>query len=85
MKIYRSLQNVGVNNETAEIIIRAVALEAYDGITTKEIYQKTFALLRKYSRGASVRYRLKDAISQLGNTGYPFERYIADLFAEKGY
>ena len=45
MKIYRSLQNVGVNNETAEIIIRAVALEAYDGITTKEIYQKTFALL----------------------------------------
>lgn len=85
MKIYRSLQNVGVNDETAEIIIRAVALEAYDGISTKEIYQKTFALLRKYSRGASVRYRLKDAISQLGNTGYPFERYIADLFAEKGY
>lgn len=85
MKIYRSLKNVGVTDEVAEIIIRAVALEAYEGITTKEIYAKTFALLRKYSRGASVRYRLKDAISQMGNTGYPFERFVADLFAEKGY
>lgn len=85
MKIFRSLKNVGVSDEVAEIIIRAVALEAYEGITTKEIYQKTFALLRKYSKGASVRYRLKDAISQMGNTGYPFEQFVADLFAEKGY
>ena len=83
MKIYRSLKNVGASDEVAEIIIRAVALEAYEGISTREIYRKTFALLRKYSKGASVRYRLKDAISQMGNTGYPFEQFVADLFAEK--
>lgn len=84
-KIYRSLKNVGATDEVAEIVIRAVKLEAYDGITTKEIYRKTFSLLRKYSRGAAVRYRLKDALSQLGNTGYPFERFVGDLFLEKGY
>ncbi|PWM10430.1 MAG: ATPase [Flavobacteriales bacterium] len=84
-KILRSLKNVGASDEVAEMIVRAVELEAYDGIPTREIYRKTFSLLRKYSRGASVRYRLKDAISQLGNTGYPFERFVADLFAEKGY
>ena len=85
MKIYRSLKNVGVSDQVAEIVIRAVALEVHQGMSTREIYRKTFALLRKYSRGASVRYRLKDAISQMGNTGYPFERFVADLFAEKGY
>ncbi|MDD4820387.1 MAG: restriction endonuclease [Flavobacteriales bacterium] len=84
-KIYYSLKGVGVDDHTAEVIIRAVKLEAYEGITTKEIYKKTFNLLRKYSKGSSVRYRLKDAITQLGNTGYPFERFVGDLFVEKGY
>lgn len=84
-KIYNSLKSVGVSDQTAEIIIRAVKLEAYDGISTREIYKKTFNLLRKYSRGSSVRYRLRDAITQLGSTGYPFERFVGDLFIEKGY
>lgn len=84
-KIFKSLKSVGVSDQTAEIIIRAVKLESYDGISTREIYKKTFNLLRKYSKGSSVRYRLKDAITQLGSTGYPFERFVGDLFIEKGY
>ncbi|MBQ1969453.1 MAG: restriction endonuclease [Flavobacteriales bacterium] len=84
-KIFLSLKNVGVTDDVASKIVLAIETEVYDGIPTRDIYKKTFSLLRKYSRGASLKYRLKEAITQLGTTGYPFERFVADLFAEKGY
>ena len=57
----------------------------YDGITTKQIYQTAFDLLKKDSRSNAGRYNLKRAIMALGPSGFPFEQYIESVFEQQGY
>ena len=53
--------------------------------TSKEIYRLAHARLRKASRACGLRYTLKQALFRLGPTGYPFERYVADIYRDYGY
>lgn len=53
--------------------------------TTREIYRFAHARLRKMDRACGMRYTLKQSLFRLGPTGYPFERYVADIFKEYGY
>lgn len=57
----------------------------YPGITTKEIYKKAFSLLRKTSRPYAAKYKLKKAIMELGPTGFPFEKYLAEVLKHEGF
>jgi hypothetical protein len=84
-KLKISLEKSKAKKEVVAEIINTIIDEYYDGITTKEIYQKAFALLRKKERHAAGRYKLKKAINELGPTGYPFEKYVAELFRFRGY
>lgn len=52
---------------------------------THMIYKTAYALLKKSSRPVAGRYRLKQAIFELGPSGFPFEQYIAELFRQAGY
>ncbi len=81
----RSLLRAGAGEEDVQVILEEIGKILYDGIPTSRIYKKAHALLRARSSGASARYRLKQAISELGPTGYPFEKYVAGLLAYQGY
>ncbi len=52
---------------------------------TKTIYRKASKLLQKHQRGAGVKYRLKQAMMELGPSGYPFEKFVAELFKQRGF
>lgn len=85
-KLNHSLKKAGANEEQCASIIKKIEIDLYDGITTKKIYQKAFSLLKSTTlRPFAARYKLKKAIMELGPSGYPFERYIAEIFAYKGY
>ncbi len=84
-RLKRSLLRAGAGEEDISIILHEVNSMLYDGIPTQKIYRKAHDLLRKRSTGASARYRLKQAIQELGPTGYPFEKYVAALLAYQGY
>ena len=84
-KLKLSLQNAGAREATILHIISDIENWIISGITTKKIYGRAFSLLRREKTLSSLRYRLKQAILELGPTGYPFEVLIGELFKQKGY
>lgn len=85
-KLENSLRKAGSDRETVEYVIEEIRKELYDGITTRKIYQKAFSLLKSRKlRPVGARYKLKQAIMELGPSGFPFERYIGEIFKFKDY
>ncbi|NOY47869.1 MAG: restriction endonuclease [Chlorobi bacterium] len=84
-KLKKSLQNSGASDEEINSIIETITPQLYDGINSKEIYKKAFGILKKSNRICASKYSLKQAIYDLGPTGYPFERLIGALLKQKGY
>jgi len=84
-KLLNSLLRARVTQKEANVILDEVKNILYPGIPTKKIYKLAFKLLRKASRHKAARYHLKKAIMQLGPSGYPFEKYIAELLVRQGY
>jgi hypothetical protein len=84
-KLHISLSKSGADNQTVNQIIDKVQEELYDGISTKEIYNRAFALLKKKGSYLASKYKLKKAVYELGPTGYPFERFISAILKYSGY
>ena len=80
-----SLSKSGADRHTINDIIEKVQRELYDGISTKEIYNRAYALLKKKGSYLASKYKLKKAIYELGPTGYPFERFIGAILKYSGY
>lgn len=84
-KLRASLNRSGADKKTVDQIIDKVRDELYQGISTKEIYNRAFALLKKKKSYFASKYKLKKAIYELGPTGFPFENFIATIFKYSGY
>lgn len=84
-KLERSLRNAGASEATLKKIVDDIYQWLFHGVTTKKIYSRAFSLLRNQSDSAGLRYKLKQAILELGPTGYPFETLIGELFYKQGY
>jgi hypothetical protein len=84
-KLRNSLQKSGAHFNVIESIIEIIQNELYPGISTREIYKRAFALLRKNSRPTAARYKLKQAIMEMGPSGFPFELLVAELLKREGY
>ena len=86
-KLRRSLTNAGAGNPVITSVIKSLEENGFfrDGITTQKIYREAYRLLKKRSHPVARRYKLKEALFELGPTGYPFEILIAELFKKLGY
>lgn len=84
-KLKDSLKRSGATKEEIAHITSEVERVMYDGITTQEIYRRAFELLRNSTGATAARYSLRRALFNLGPTGFPFEDYLARLFASLGY
>ncbi|AZJ34132.1 restriction endonuclease [Tenacibaculum singaporense] len=84
-KLKKSLKRTGANDTLVSEILKIVQDELYEGITTKEIYNRAFALLKKKKNVFASKYKLKKAIYELGPTGFPFEHFIAAILKYSGY
>lgn len=84
-KLRRSLKRSGADHETISNVVQEITSQLKEGITTKEIYQQAFELLKQYSKPQAARYKLKQAINDLGPSGFPFELFIAELLKQEGY
>jgi hypothetical protein len=84
-KLANSLRRSGADESTINEVLDKVRDELYDGITTREIYNRAFAILKKKKPVFASKYKLKKAIYELGPTGFPFEKFISTLLAYSGY
>lgn len=84
-KLERSLRAAGANEELVKDIVTHVKKDAEDGMSTHDIYSHAFVLLKRHSRPVAAQYSLKRAITQLGPSGFPFERFVAHILKAQGY
>lgn len=85
-KIRSSASRVGVAGELQDAMIEEIRGILYGGITTTEI----FSIIKNYlgRRGEAhlaTKYNLKGALAELGPSGYPFEKFVAELLTARGY
>ena len=83
--IPQGLASAGAGEQIIDHIAGAVSEMLHDGISTQKIYKEAFRLLRNYSDRSAGRYKLKEAILELGPTGYPFEKFVGELLSRLGY
>ena len=84
-KLRRSLKRSGANPDLVSSILDKVKEELYDGITTRELYNRAYSILKKNKPLTASRYKLKKAIYELGPTGFPFEKFIHEILHYSGY
>lgn len=85
-KVVNSIERAGIPKDLQEDVLEHVKSKLYDEISSAEIYHHISEFLgastAPYSKS---RYSLKQAIMQLGPTGYPFEDFIAKILQSEGY
>ena len=84
-KLYSSLKRAGAGSVLAEKISKEITKKVSTGISSEEILRQAISCLKKENSLLAVRYNLKRAIMELGPTGFPFERYVAEILKEYGY
>lgn len=84
-KLRKALFQAGANEEQIMKVLLEVEKRMVDGMSTKKIYQTAYRILKKLSSRTAGRYRLKQAVLEMGPSGYPFEKLMGKLFEHKGY
>ncbi|MBU6232092.1 restriction endonuclease [Patescibacteria group bacterium] len=84
-KLVSSLKRIGAKPEVIEDVVDEVDREIREGMTTADIYRRAFILLGKHSMPMAVKYSIRRAMMELGPDGFPFERFVARIFAMWGY
>ena len=84
-KLRSSLKRSGADSKLITQILTLVKDELYDGITTKELYNRAYSFLRRKKPVYASKYKLKKAIYELGPTGFPFERFLSSVLKYSGY
>ncbi len=84
-KLEGSLLNSGASKESAKHIVDHISHELEDGMSTSMLYDHAFFLLDRMEKPASARYSLKRALAELGPTGFPFEKFMAEVFRARSF
>lgn len=84
-KLRQSLLRSGASSEQADAVVTEVMEMLVEGMSTRRIYKTAFRILKNLSRPTAARYRLKEAILELGPSGFPFEQFVGELLKYKGY
>ncbi|KYG79307.1 ATPase [Roseivirga seohaensis] len=84
-KLKLSLERAGAGSSMIDRIVSEIEAQLFEGMSTKKIYSQAFSMLRKHSKPAAGRYKIKQAILELGPTGYPFEKFVGEILKHQGY
>lgn len=84
-KLRRSLGRSGAPPGAVDAIVATLSREVYPGMSTREIHNRAFALLKEYRDTCASRYKLKRALYELGPSGFPFEKFVSALLNHSGY
>lgn len=84
-KLRTSLEKAGATVFVANDIASKIQKDLFDGATSDDIYKRAFELLQEKEKRPALKYSVKRSILSLGPSGFPFEKFIAEVFSAKGY
>ena len=86
-RVIRSIERAGVPKELHDRVLQHIKerIQADNTITTDEIFYHIREFLVGKDKKSALRFNLRQAIFELGPTGFPFEQYLARIFRDQGY
>lgn len=84
-KLRNSIKRAGIPQDIQNKVIKHVESKLYENIPTAEVYKHLTDFLGKDQAHFRAKYSLKQAIMDLGPTGYPFEDFVSEILKAKGY
>ena len=85
-KLEHSLEYAGASSTMRARVLARVISELKPDMQTEEIYRHAFELLRKEEdTPVAARYSIKRAVFALGPSGFPFERFFAEILRADGW
>jgi len=84
-KIISSIKRAGIPKNLQDEVLLHVKSKLYENIPTSEVYKHITEFLDRQPKKFKDKYGLKQAIMDLGPTGYPFEDYVSEILKTKGY
>lgn len=84
-KLKRSLARPGAPENIINDIVEHIKNNLSNFKSTDDIYRYALEELIDKHPHIAIRYNLKKALHELGPTGFPFERYVAEIFKSDGY
>ncbi len=85
-KVRRTMNRVGVPDDLKPEILAHIKEKFQNGeMSTDELFHHVMEYLEPRDRKSSLRLNLRQAIFELGPTGFPFEQYLAQIFRSMGY
>ena len=86
VKLEHSLQHAGATSTTRARIIAHIMHELRPDMMTEDIYKHAFQLLQEHeAMPVAARYSIKRAVFALGPSGFPFERFLAEVLKAEGW
>jgi len=86
-RVIHSMERVGVPHELFDHVLAHIKerVQQDDTITTDEIFYHIREFLTHKDKKSALRFNLRQAIFELGPSGFPFEQYLAKIFSDQGY
>ncbi len=85
-KLEHSLAHAGASSTMRAKVLSHVLRDLRPGIKTEEIYRHAFELLKEHEETpVAARYSMKRAVFALGPSGFPFERFFAEVLRGHGW
>lgn len=85
-KVLNSMKRVGLDPSIQPKVLEHIQQRLHPEIETSEIFAHIREFLHKNNQQkALIKFNLKQAIFDLGPTGFPFERYMQRVFQEMDY
>ncbi len=84
-KLRSSLQRAGASAAMTERVVRELHNILENEVHTHKLYSAAHAVLNADDGAAAASYSLKHAITELGPTGFPFERFVAAVLDAHGW
>ena len=84
-KVYQSARRAGASKDLAQKVVELIESKAWSGMKTSEIYQEVKKILYRENPGVNLKFSLKVGMRKLGPSGFPFEKFIGEIFARLGF
>lgn len=84
-KLENSLLHAGASSAAIDAVLRKMEREVRSDMTTAQIYERAFFLLRLQEKQSAARYSIRKAVQDLGPTGFLFEKLIGEVYRARGY
>jgi hypothetical protein len=84
-KFKTSMRRIGADEQTITNILAEIRSHYPNIRSTRQLFRIARGYLSHTNPTLATRYNLKQALLQLGPTGFPLEKFIAEIFAHEGF